>query len=49
MSFDTLDPVPSAWIHFLAATEVIFGLLSTRPASESLFLSIRLAFERLAW
>lgn len=38
MSFDTLDPVASAWIHFLAAIEVIFGLLSTRPAGEPLFL-----------
>lgn len=37
MSFDTLDPVPSAWIHFPATIELIFGLLSTRPARESLF------------
>lgn len=49
MSFDTLDPVPNVWIHFLAAIEVIFGLLSTRPAREPLFFSIRLAFERRAW
>lgn len=38
MSFDTLDPVPNVWIHFLAAIEVIFGLLSTRPGREPLSL-----------
>lgn len=36
VSFDTLDPVPNVWIHFLAAIEVIFGLFQ-QGQQESLF------------